>query len=97
MGATSILLPIVIIIIISPTILGSTVRMLASLDSSAPLLAHLFRGMTVAHNPNLLQELPAEKKYEIEPGPEFVALSGQMWDLKAEPPSEEREKRPRKL
>ena len=61
------------------------------------LVADLFRGMTVPHNPNLLQTLPAEQEYEIETSSEFVALDGELQELTAEPPSEEREQRRRKL
>ena len=61
------------------------------------IVADLFRGMTVPYNPNLLQSLPAEKKYEIETSPEFVALERQLQDLKTEPPSKERERRRRNL
>jgi hypothetical protein len=62
-----------------------------------PLVADLFRGMTVSHNPNLLQSLPAEKRYEIETSPEFVGLDGELKELLTKPPSEERERQRRKL
>jgi hypothetical protein len=61
------------------------------------LVADLFRSITVPHNPHLWQTLPAEKKYEMERSPEFVALDGQLRDVNAETPSEERERRRRKV
>lgn len=61
------------------------------------LLADLFHGMTVPHDPNLLRSLPAEKGYKIETSPEFVALNGELKELMAEPQSEERGRQRRKL
>jgi hypothetical protein len=61
------------------------------------LVAGLFRGMTVSYNPNLLQSLPADKRYEIEANPEFVALDGEFKELAAEPLSEDQGRQRRKL
>jgi hypothetical protein len=46
--------------------------------------------MTVPHGPNLLRSLPAEKRYEIETSPDFVALDGKLKELMAKLQSEER-------
>lgn len=53
--------------------------------------------MTVSYNPNLLQSLPADKIYEIEANPEFVALDGEFKELTAEPLSEDQGRQRRKL
>jgi hypothetical protein len=42
------------------------------------IVADLFRGMTVSHNPDLLQELPAEKKHKLKTNSEFVALTEEL-------------------
>ena len=42
------------------------------------ILTDFFRGMTVSHNPNLLQELPAEKKDNLKTNSEFVALTEEL-------------------
>jgi hypothetical protein len=42
----------------------------------------LFRGMTVSHNPNFLQELPAEKKHNLKTNSEFVAMTEELESLK---------------
>jgi hypothetical protein len=53
--------------------------------------------MTVPYNPNLLLSLPADKRYEIEANPEFVALDGEFKELTAEPLSEGQGRQRRKL
>ena len=37
------------------------------------IVSDLFRGMTIARNPELWQSLPAEKQDELESTPEFIA------------------------
>ena len=90
MAATTTKAPIAAII--SPTIQAPTLKMLSSTDSSAPLRPAPFAAMTVSHNPNSFQTLPAKKHY-FEMSPELVAPGRQLEDLKAEPASEEWERR----
>ena len=61
------------------------------------IVADLFRGMTVSHNPNLLQSLPAEQKHDFETSPGFAATTEELENLKGQPPSEERKRRRREL
>lgn len=42
------------------------------------IVADLFRGLTVPRNPNLSQCLPAEKQFDLENTPDYVALSGDI-------------------
>ena len=61
------------------------------------IVADLFRGMTVRRNPSLFHCLPAEKKEELEASPEFILLKGELDVLKTQPPSQERDRRRRKI
>ena len=83
--------------IISPTIKALTFKMLSSADSSALLWLTSSAAMTVPHNPDLFQTLPAEKKHYFEMSPEFAALDRQLEDLRTDPPSEGQERRRRNL
>jgi hypothetical protein len=53
--------------------------------------------MTATRNPSLFQCLPAEKEHELETSPEFVSMKAKPADLKAQPPSEERDRRRREI
>lgn len=49
------------------------------------IVTDLFRGMAVSQNPNLLQELPVEKKHNLKTNSEFVELTEEFESLKKEP------------
>lgn len=57
------------------TYLGEEVR---------PHILNMFRGMTVAPNPNLPQTLPAEKLYEVETSDEYLEIIQEIHALKEE-------------
>lgn len=61
------------------------------------IVADLFRGMTVARNPNLFHCLPAEKKAELEASPEFTSMDSELKLLKTQPPSQDRDRRRREI
>ncbi|KAJ4507506.1 hypothetical protein HRR83_004084 [Exophiala dermatitidis] len=61
------------------------------------IVADLFRGMTVARNPNLFHCLPAEKKAELEASPEFTSMDNELKLLKTQPPSKDRDRRRREI
>ena len=56
----------------------------------------LFRGLTVARNPQLWQSLPAEKQEEFENSPEFVAIEKELADMQGQRDSDSASRR-RKL
>ncbi|EXJ88025.1 hypothetical protein A1O1_04952 [Capronia coronata CBS 617.96] len=45
------------------------------------IVADLFRGLTLPRNPNLSQCLPAEKQWELENTPQYLALSEEITNL----------------
>ncbi len=57
------------------------------------IVTDLFRGMTLSRNLDLWQSLPAEKRYDLEARPEFIALSQQLETLKRKPGSTEQDRR----
>ncbi|KAK5188855.1 hypothetical protein LTR96_010859 [Exophiala xenobiotica] len=61
------------------------------------IVADLFRGMTVARNPDLFHCLPAEKKAELEASPEFTSMDSELKFLKTQPPSQDRDRRRREI
>ncbi|KAL6240235.1 hypothetical protein RBB50_012872 [Rhinocladiella similis] len=61
------------------------------------IVADLFRGMTVARNPDLFHCLPAEKKAELEASPEFTSMDNELKLLKTQPPSQDRDRRRREI
>lgn len=48
------------------------------------IINNRFRAMTLSRNPELWQSLPAEKQYELENSPNFIAIEQELEKLSSE-------------